>query len=98
MELRQQRDVAVGKAVHEVDLPQRAAAVERTGEEARDGLGEPAVVAGRPPTGGGRTRPRPGAGSAPPPPPPAPLAPPPPREAGLFLPPRAPPPDLLRGG
>jgi hypothetical protein len=33
--------------VDDVDLPQRAAAVERSGEDPRDGLGELAVVAGR---------------------------------------------------
>src|SRR3954454_9258852 len=47
VDLRQQRDVAVRQAVDQVDLPQRAVAVERAGEDAGDGLGEPAVVAGR---------------------------------------------------
>ena len=35
------------QAVDEVDLPQRAVAIERAGEDAGDGLGEPAVVARR---------------------------------------------------
>jgi hypothetical protein len=47
VDLRQQRDVAVGQPVDEVDLPQRTAAVERAGEDARHGLREAAVVAGR---------------------------------------------------
>src|SRR3954447_15980128 len=47
VDLRQQRDVAVRQAVDQVDLPQRAVAIERAGEDAGDGLGEPPVVAWR---------------------------------------------------
>jgi hypothetical protein len=47
VDLREQPEPAVRQAVDEVELPQGPRAVQRTGEDARDGLGEAAVVARR---------------------------------------------------
>ena len=45
--LRQQRHAPVRQALDQVELPQRARAVQRPGEDPRDRLGEPVVVARR---------------------------------------------------
>ena len=47
VDLGQQRHAAALQAVDQVELPQRAGAVQRPGEDPRDGLGQLAVVAGR---------------------------------------------------
>src|SRR5204863_8931374 len=47
VDLREEGDATALEPVDEVELPQRPAAVERAGEDASDGAGELAVVAGR---------------------------------------------------